>query len=580
MGLPINTIHQGDCVETLRQLTPGSIHLAFADPPFNIGYKYDVYDDRRRADEYLDWSRNWISGVHQALRSNGTFWLAIGDEFAAELKLIAQRDVGFTCRSWVIWYYTFGVNCRRGFSRSHTHLFHFVKDPKDFTFNEVNPAVRVPSARQLVYADLRANPRGRLPDNTWILRPQDAPRSFAPDHDTWYFPRVAGTFKEREGFHGCQMPEQLLGRIIRLCSDPTDVVLDQFAGSGTTLAVTKKLGRQWIGIELSPEYASRVRDRLEQARVGDPLDGAEDPRKSAPTTKGGKQQKKLVPSLPTFKRGRPRISDGERAELTRAVIEAYKLLPGGYSTDYVLADPELNASFIAECARQQIPGEPVIWNQMLLGVRKRGKLPKIAKRRTGRTADEADEYGFASEVALHRLSVDFDTTLDGILCDPVLANRFDEIAALFDPGRHSPLEYRWAALALRKGAKLAKRLAGRFESWRTAELPAAVPVAKWNAEKAAKYAFSGVYALLARHRQCLYVDATVDVGGQILRILQTQAWKELEPTSVHIVNAERSGVLGLKAVLIQRLHPLMNSQLLFPREGPDDAETDPQMLFG
>ena len=54
MGLPINTIHQGDCVATLRQLTPESVHLAFADPPFNIGYKYDVYHDCRQADEYLN----------------------------------------------------------------------------------------------------------------------------------------------------------------------------------------------------------------------------------------------------------------------------------------------------------------------------------------------------------------------------------------------------------------------------------------------------------------------------------------------------------------------------------------------
>lgn len=579
MGLPINTIHRGDCVETLRQLTPGSVHLAFADPPFNIGYKYDVYDDRRRADEYLNWSRDWISGVFQALRPNGTFWLAIGDEFAAELKLIAQRDIGFTCRSWVIWYYTFGVNCRRGFSRSHTHLFHFVKDPKDFVFHEENPAVRVPSARQLVYADLRANPRGRLPDNTWILRPQDAPRSFAPDHDTWYFPRVAGTFKEREGFHGCQMPEQLLGRIIRLCSNPLDVVLDPFSGSGTTLAVAKKLGRQWIGIELSCEYARQAGDRLEKARVGDPLDGAEDPRKSAPATKGGKQQKKLVPSLPTFKRNRPRIPASERAELTRAIVEAYKLLPGGYSADYVLADPELNASFIAECDRQQIPGDPVIWNQMLLGVRKQGKLPRIAKRRCGPAAEDADDYAFASEVALHRLSVDFGTTLDGILCDPALAQRFDEIAALFDPGGHSPLEYRWAALTLRKRARIAKRLAGRYASWREQELPAAIPVAKWNAEKAAEYAFPGVYTLLARNRHCLFVGATVNVGGQILRILQTEAWRELEPASVRILKAARSSMLGLKAILIQRLSPLMNSQLLFPLDASDDSVIDSQMVL-
>jgi len=583
VGLPINTIHQGDCVEMLRRLAPGSVHLAFADPPFNIGYKYDVYDDRRRADEYLDWSRDWITGVHRALRPSGTFWLAIGDEFAAELKLIAQRDIGFSCRTWVIWYYTFGVNCRRGFSRSHTHLFHFVKDPRDFTFNESNPAARVPSARQLVYADLRANPRGRLPDNTWILRPQDAPRSFAPDHDTWYFPRVAGTFKEREGFHGCQMPEQLLGRIIRLCSNPMDVVLDPFGGSGTTLAVAKKLGRQWIGIELSAEYVDRVRTRLEQAQVGAPLDGAEDPRKSAPTTKRGKQQKKLVASLPTFKNNRPTIPAGERAELTRAVIQAYQFLPGGYSADYVLADPELNASFIAECERQQVPGDPVIWNQMLLRVRKQGKLPRIAKRRSGRTADEADDYAFASEVALHRLSVDFDTTLDGVLCDPALAQRFDDIAALFDPGQHSPLEYRWAALSLRKRAKWAKRLATRFESWRSQELPPPVPLAKWNADKAAEYAVSGVYALLTRQRHCLFIGTTVDVGRQIQQILQTASWKELEPTAAHIVQAKKAGILGLKAVLIQRLHPLMNSQLLFPQtatETTDDLVTDPQMLLG
>src|SRR5947209_8508762 len=83
-------------------------------------------------------------------------------------------------------------------------------------------------------ADARANPRGRLPDDTWILRPQELPKAFGADEDTWYFPRVCGTFKERAGWHGCQMPEQLLGRIIRACSNRGDVVLDPFAGSGTT----------------------------------------------------------------------------------------------------------------------------------------------------------------------------------------------------------------------------------------------------------------------------------------------------------------------------------------------------------
>ncbi len=289
MQLAVNTIHQGDCIEGLNRLKPGTIDLAFADPPFNIGYSYDVYHDERDDDDYLSWSRQWMSGVRRALKPSGTFWLAIGDEYAAELKLIAQRDLGFTCRSWVIWYYTFGVNCKKAFSRSHTHLFHFVADPKQFTFNAADPSVRVPSARQLVYADIRADSKGRLPDDTWILRPQDAPDGFRPEEDTWYFRRVCGTFKERRGWHGCQMPEQLLGRIIKTCSRPGEVVLDPFAGSGTTLAAAKKLHRHWIGFEISPKYVERIQARLAGIPPDDSLDGAEDPLTSAPATAEGKR---------------------------------------------------------------------------------------------------------------------------------------------------------------------------------------------------------------------------------------------------------------------------------------------------
>ena len=99
--------------------------------------------------------------------------------------------------------------------------------------------------------------------------------------DTWYFARVAGTFKEREGFHGCQMPEQLLGRIIRVSSHPGDIVLDPFGGSGTTLVTAKKLGRRFLGFELSDEYVARITERLDKTQVGDPLDGPADALTSA-----------------------------------------------------------------------------------------------------------------------------------------------------------------------------------------------------------------------------------------------------------------------------------------------------------
>jgi site-specific DNA-methyltransferase (adenine-specific) len=303
-GIPqgiLNTIVEGDCVKSMSKLPADCVDLAFADPPFNIGYEYDVYHDKQERDVYLAWTQGWIEEVFRVLKSSGTFWLAIGDEYAAEIKILCQ-ELGFTTRSWVIWYYTFGVNCTRKFSRSHAHLFYFVKNPDEFTFRDDELANRVPSARQLVYNDSRANPRGRLPDDTWILRPQDLADCFTPGEDTWYFPRVAGTFHERAGFHGCQMPEQLLGRIIRTCSNPGELVIDPFAGSATTLTVAKKLGRNFIGFELSAEYVKQGEERIRVTDEGDALAGAPEPLVSAPAT-------------PNAARGRARRKLGDQRQL-------------------------------------------------------------------------------------------------------------------------------------------------------------------------------------------------------------------------------------------------------------------------
>ena len=275
IGIQLDQLHKGDCLEGMAKIQSGSVDLVFADPPFNIGYEYDVYNDRQSAEAYLDWTRQWAAQVKRVLKPNGTFWLAIGDEYAAELKVIFHREMGLSLRNWVIWYYTFGVHCKKKFARSHAHLFYFVNNPKAHTFNDME--IRVPSARQLVYADSRADPKGRVPDDTWILRPQDVPEGFDPLGDTWYVPRICGTFKERAGWHGCQMPEQLLGRIIRACSNPKEVVLDPFGGSGTTLVVAKKLGRRFVGFELSDEYAERIQARLDGAKVGQDLDGSSNP---------------------------------------------------------------------------------------------------------------------------------------------------------------------------------------------------------------------------------------------------------------------------------------------------------------
>lgn len=265
MGL--DELSVGDCVKHLGRMPAGAVDLIFADPPFNIGYEYDRYDDRQPKAEYLAWADRWLAAAVRVLKPTGTLVVAIGDEYAAEHK-IRLDALGLTFRNWIVWHYTFGVSCTRKFNRSHAHILYYTKHPKQFTFNP--EPVRVPSARMTTYADRRANPVGKLPDDTWVLRPQETDEHFLPDSDTWAFSRVCGTFRERTG-HPCQMPEAVLERIIRVASDEGDTVLDPFAGSGTTLAVAKKLGRYGVGCELSPEYAAGIRDRLDGIEFGEGL---------------------------------------------------------------------------------------------------------------------------------------------------------------------------------------------------------------------------------------------------------------------------------------------------------------------
>jgi len=526
-------------------LDEGSVDLVFADPPFNIGYEYDVYDDTQSTEDYLGWCRQWIQGVHRALKATGTFWLAIGDEHAAELKIESQK-AGFHCRSWVIWYYTFGVNCVNGFSRSHTHIFHFVKDKKNFTFNRTHPQIRVPSARQLVYADNRANPNGRLPDNTWITRPQDAPQflSFAPDHDTWYFARVAGTFKEREGFHGCQMPEQLLARIVRTSSKTHELVLDPFCGSGTTVSVAKKLGRHWMGFELSSDYVNFINQRLDRTTIGGSLDGPEDPVKSSPSTANGKRRKKPF-----------------NQETESIVVEAYE--KAEYPADYILCDKDLNAEFIEICLKKGIGGSAFIWNRYLLALRKAGKLPRSKKQPKQFTPEQMDQFGFASEVAWRLLAIDYEKTLDDILCSPDFSAEFDSLAKRFGP-KHievSEREYRRAAMSIRKRSHSARDLAAeKFGQWISKRLK--LPQIGIN-ESLESLEKPGVF-MLCTEDIGFYAGESENMRERIESTLSNEHWRGLEPDSVKFIpNEENLAVkYALKSALAIRECPVLNCRLL------------------
>jgi len=255
MGKLLNKIICGDCVEILnewRKPSPSGVKepfadLIFADPPFNIGYKYDKYHDKKEKEHYIDWTRQWMTACNKVLKPTGSFYIAIGDDYAAYVKMIAEDELKLFTRNWIIWHYTFGQQTKNKFARSHTHIFYFVKDKKNFTFNDY--AVRTPSDRQLVYKDKRANASGKMPDDVW------------PDYS-----RVCGTFKERQSWHPCQMPELLLARIIAASSNKGDCVLDPFIGSGTTAVVAVKYGRNYCGIDVSQSYVKNTIDRIAQIR--------------------------------------------------------------------------------------------------------------------------------------------------------------------------------------------------------------------------------------------------------------------------------------------------------------------------
>lgn len=506
----LDQIHLGDCVEEMQSLPSGSVQLAFADPPFNIGYAYDEYDDRLETQKYIDWSAKWMSKVHHVLSDSGAFWLAIGDEYAAELKVEAQK-IGFHTRSWVVWYYTFGVHCKRKFTRSHAHLFHFVKDAKQYTFNRND--ITVPSARQLVYDDKRASATGRTPDDTWILRPQDCVDGFTADEDTWFFPRVAGTFKERAGFHGCQMPEQLLGRIIKTCSSEGDIVMDPFSGSGTTLTVAKKLGRQFIGFEMSKDYVKLAGDRIDSVCVGDDLEGSPEPKP------GGSRKRKDTRAdqsgFTTTQLEFPQLNSE-----VDGIAEAFSKANRGFSVDRLVADPLLNQDFQLQCDRMNIPGSHAERNRFLFRIRKSGELKRagvFTSKRTSFCWEYMDTFLYASEIAWRRVSELYaGASLDEILCDPRLAEKFDFVADSC-AGGFSALEYRWAAIKLRKegsnGRKRADRLKAKGLGLRKFKDSDFVVFKKQFVK--ALPTTPGVYAIRMSEESFLYVGETSNLHARL-----------------------------------------------------------------
>lgn len=253
----VNKILVGDCLKHLATLPDASIDLVFADPPYNLQLEKDLlrpnnsvvdgvhqdWDKFQSFAAYDAFSRDWLTECRRVLKPNGAIWV-IGSYHNIFRLGVALQDLGFWMQNDVIWRKTNPMPNFRGkrFTNAHeTMIWAGREQSSRVTFN---------------YEAMKAS-------NDDLQMRSD-----------WLFPICSGPerLKDSSGrkAHPTQKPEALLHRIIMACSNPGDVILDPFFGTGTTGAVAKRLGRKWVGIERDAGYAADAKARIDRVVPADP----------------------------------------------------------------------------------------------------------------------------------------------------------------------------------------------------------------------------------------------------------------------------------------------------------------------
>lgn len=256
-ALPINKILGGDCVEIMKSLPRDSVDMIFADPPYNLqlggdlhrpnNTKVDACDDDwdqfESLQAYDEFTRNWLGAARDVLHKDGSIWVIGSYHNIFRVGYILQ-DLGYWILNDVIWRKTNPMPNFRGrrFTNAHETMIWAAKSKESkYRFNY--------EAMKNLNEDLQMRSDWTLPLCTGGERLKDAGGQKA---------------------HPTQKPEALLYRCIMSSTNPDDVVLDPFFGTGTTGAVAKKLGRKYIGIEREEDYIAFARQRLESIKkLGD-----------------------------------------------------------------------------------------------------------------------------------------------------------------------------------------------------------------------------------------------------------------------------------------------------------------------
>lgn len=260
MNLPLDQIIQGDCIDVLDQLPPQSVDLIFADPPYNLQLRQELWrpnmtrvaavdDEWDRFNDFAAYdafTRRWLTACRRVLKDTGTIWVIGAYHNIYRVGAIMQ-DMGFWFLNDVVWVKLNPLPHFRGvrFTNAHETLIWAAKSPDArYTFNY--------HAMKALNGDLQMR-------------------------SDWHLPICSGSERMRTEAgakaHSTQKPEALLYRVILASSRPGDVVLDPFFGSGTTGAVAKKLHRRWIGVERESAYVAVAKARID-AIAPTPFDAA------------------------------------------------------------------------------------------------------------------------------------------------------------------------------------------------------------------------------------------------------------------------------------------------------------------
>lgn len=275
--LKTNVIYCGDNLQILKEIPDESVDLIYIDPPFNSNRNYETFwhdtqetrafEDRfGNAQHYIDWMRPRVLELYRVLKKTGSFYYHCDWHASHYVKIMLDQIFNFNnFQNEIIWDYGARATVRKsGFPRKHDTILYYSKS-ENCVFNPLYRLYKDIDMKRYNKVDEEGRHyaliKRRKTDGTVYYGKTYPNQEGAPLTDVWDIPTMASTSKERLGYP-TQKPLDLLERIVTASSNKGDVILDTFCGCGTTLIASQKLGRKWIGIDISPTACRVMAQRL------------------------------------------------------------------------------------------------------------------------------------------------------------------------------------------------------------------------------------------------------------------------------------------------------------------------------